>query len=89
MEDGSVYEGHNFGADVQGYGGTVNAVVNTTTGGRIPMRDGFAIRRAAAERCIPCFTFLDTARVTVEALTYVNQLTNIQTIHEYLSKHAG
>jgi carbamoyl-phosphate synthase large subunit len=36
--------------------GEVDAVVNTLTGDRAPLRDGFEIRRAAAERRIPCFT---------------------------------
>jgi carbamoyl-phosphate synthase large subunit len=48
--------------------GTVNGVVNTITGGRVPLRDGFHIRRAAAERRIPCFTSLDTARAVAEVL---------------------
>ena len=48
--------------------GTVDVVVNTLTGHRTPLRDGFQIRRAAAERRIPCFTSLDTARVTVDTL---------------------
>ena len=48
--------------------GTVDVVVNTLTGHRTPLRDGFQIRRAAAERRIPCFTSLDTARATVDTL---------------------
>ncbi len=48
--------------------GTVDGVVNTITGGRIPLRDGFYIRRAAAERRIPCFTSLDTAKAVTDVL---------------------
>ena len=48
--------------------GTVNAVVNTVTGDRETLQDGFKIRRAAAERRTPCFTSLDTARAAVESL---------------------
>ncbi len=48
--------------------GEVQAVVNTLTGDRRPLRDGFAIRRAAVERRIPCFTALDTLSAVVEAL---------------------
>ena len=48
--------------------GTVDVVVNTLTGHRTPLRDGFQIRRAAAERRIPCFTSLDTAKATVDSL---------------------
>ncbi|MEE8469968.1 MAG: ATP-grasp domain-containing protein, partial [Dehalococcoidia bacterium] len=66
--------------------GTVNAVVNTITGGRVPMRDGFEIRRAATEQRIPCFTSLDTARVAVEALISSGQLISVQPLQEYLNK---
>jgi len=49
--------------------GTVDAVVNTVTGDREALQDGFAIRRAAVERRIPCFTSLDTARAAVDSLS--------------------
>ncbi|MBM3933000.1 MAG: carbamoyl-phosphate synthase large subunit [SAR202 cluster bacterium] len=48
--------------------GKVNAVVNTVTGDRATLQDGFKIRRTAAERRIPCFTSLDTARAAAESL---------------------
>ena len=48
--------------------GTVQGVVNTITGGRVPLKDGFNIRRAAVERRVPCFTSLDTARAVAESL---------------------
>jgi carbamoyl-phosphate synthase large subunit len=50
--------------------GTVQCVINTPEG-RIThsLRDGFHIRRAAAEKRIPCFTSIDTARVAVEAMS--------------------
>ena len=48
--------------------GTVDAVVNTVTGDRETLQDGFHIRRAAVDKRIPCFTSLDTARVAVESL---------------------
>jgi carbamoyl-phosphate synthase large subunit len=48
--------------------GTVDAVVNTVTGDREVLQDGFQIRRAAVDRRIPCFTSLDTARAAVESL---------------------
>jgi carbamoyl-phosphate synthase large subunit len=66
--------------------GTVDGVVNTITGGRIPLRDGFDIRRAAAEKRIPCFTSLDTARVAVKALVNETQVFNVQPLQEYLRK---
>ena len=45
-------EGHPNVVDVINDGSVVG-VVNTITGGRIPLRDGFHIRRAAAERANP------------------------------------
>jgi carbamoyl-phosphate synthase large subunit len=66
--------------------GTVNGVVNTITGGRIPLRDGFQIRRAAAERRIPCFTSLDTARAAVEAIVNGSQIYSAQPLPEYRRK---
>ena len=48
--------------------GTVQAVVNTVTGNREVLQDGFAIRRAATEARIPCFTSLDTARAAIESM---------------------
>jgi carbamoyl-phosphate synthase large subunit len=66
--------------------GTVSAVVNTITGGQVPMRDGFEIRRAATERRIPCFTSLDTARVAVDALVANGQMISVQPLPDYLNK---
>ena len=48
--------------------GVVRAVINTVTGDREVLQDGFAIRRAASEARIPCFTSLDTARAAVESM---------------------
>ena len=66
--------------------GTVNGVVNTVTGGQIPIRDGFEIRRAAAEKRIPCFTSLDTARAAVEAITNGSQVYSAQPLPDYRQK---
>jgi carbamoyl-phosphate synthase large subunit len=66
--------------------GEVQGVINTITGGRIPLKDGFHIRRAAAERRIPCFTSLDTARVAVDAMANPQKTYNILTMPEYLRK---
>ncbi len=63
--------------------GAVDGVVNTITGGRVPFRDGFYIRRAAAEKRIPCFTSLDTFQVAVEALVNGGQFFTIQALREY------
>ena len=49
--------------------GTVRCVLNTPEG-RLTgsLRDGFHIRRAAAEKRIPCFTSIDTARAAIGAM---------------------
>jgi carbamoyl-phosphate synthase large subunit len=64
--------------------GTVSAVINTPEGRYTgSLRDGFYIRRAAAEKRIPCFTWLDTARVAVEALGRAASY-NVMTLREYV-----
>ncbi len=75
-------EGHPNVVDIIN-GGTVDGVVNTITGGRISLRDGFEIRRAAAEKRIPCFTSLDTARAVAEVLTGSGQSFSVQPLPEY------
>jgi carbamoyl-phosphate synthase large subunit len=69
--------------------GMVGAVVNTTSGGRVPMRDGFEIRRAAAEQRIPCYTSIDTARVAVEALASAVRPISVEPLPEYLKSPLG
>jgi carbamoyl-phosphate synthase large subunit len=69
--------------------GTVNGVVNTITGGRIPLRDGFYIRRAAAEKRIPCFTSLDTANATAEVLINGQRSFNIKSLPKYRNEVLG
>ena len=46
----------------------VALVVNTPTRGKDPSRPGFALRRRALARRIPCVTSLDTARVIADVL---------------------
>ncbi len=75
-------EGHPNVVDVVN-NGTVQGVVNTITGGRVPLKDGFNIRRAAVERRIPCFTSLDTARAVAEALTAGIHTYSAQPLPEY------
>jgi len=65
---------------------SVNGVINTITGGRIPLKDGLDIRRAAAEKRIPCFTSLDTARVAIRALAESSQTFNVQPLKDYLKR---
>ncbi len=66
--------------------GTISGVVNTVTGGQAPFRDGFYIRRAAAEKRIPCFTSLDTIRAATEALASGEQAYTAQPLPEYRGK---
>jgi len=65
--------------------GSVAGVVNTITSGRVPLRDGFHIRRAAAEKRIPCFTSLDTAIVALKALASRSRIFNVKPLREYLT----
>jgi carbamoyl-phosphate synthase large subunit len=63
--------------------GMVTGVINTVTESGNVLRDGFYIRRAAAERRIPCYTSLDTARVAVDTLASGNPSYHIQPLREY------
>ncbi|MCX6004906.1 MAG: ATP-grasp domain-containing protein, partial [Chloroflexi bacterium] len=65
--------------------GSISGIVNTITGGRMALQDGFHIRRCAVERRIPCFTSLDTARVVLKAITQSKGLYNIKPVKEYLN----
>jgi carbamoyl-phosphate synthase large subunit len=75
-------EGHPHVVDVI-QDGTVDGVLNTITGGTTALRDGFHIRRAAAEKRIPCFTWLDTAKAAVEALVNGSRHYSAQPLPEY------
>ena len=66
--------------------GTLYGVVNTISGGRISLQDGFRIRRAAAEKRIPCFTSLDTARAAAEAVVNGSQIYSAQPLSDYRRK---
>ena len=63
--------------------GTVQAVVNTVTGDRDTLQDGFYIRRAATEARIPCFTSLDTARAAVESMAGSGAGYSVKPLTEY------
>ncbi len=65
--------------------GLVDAVINTSEG-RITatLRDGFDIRRAAAEKRIPCLTSLDTANAAVSALLNGDPQFTVQPLRDYL-----
>jgi carbamoyl-phosphate synthase large subunit len=81
-------EGHPNVVDVIN-DGTVDGVVNTVTGGRIPLKDGFYIRRAAAEKRIPCFTSLDTARAVAETLANGVHSYNAQPLPDYRRRESA
>jgi carbamoyl-phosphate synthase large subunit len=70
--------------------GTISGVVNTTTGANAPFRDGFHIRRAAAEKRIPCFTSLDTIRAAAEAISESGLSgVTVQPLPDYRNKRPG
>jgi len=50
----------------------IQYVLNTTTHARAQASDGFAIRRAAVEHGIPCFTSLDTAAALLLVLENIS-----------------
>jgi carbamoyl-phosphate synthase large subunit len=66
--------------------GTVGVVVNTVTGDRTILQDGFDIRRTAAERGVPIFTSIDTARAAVESLAAGEAAYNVMRLDEYLDR---
>ncbi len=64
--------------------GTLCGVVNTITGERGPISDGFEIRRAAVEKRIPCFTSIDTIRSVIDVLQSDEQTFSVKPLKEYL-----
>ncbi|MDO8616261.1 MAG: carbamoyl-phosphate synthase large subunit [Dehalococcoidia bacterium] len=80
-----IEEGHPNVVDVI-QDGLVDAVINTPEG-RVTatLRDGFDIRRAAAEKRIPCFTSIDTAAAAVSALVAGDPHFTIQPLRDYLA----
>jgi len=80
-----IEEGHPNVVDVI-RDGLVNAVINTPEGRLTEtLRDGFEIRRAAAEKRIPCLTSIDTAAAAVSALVSGDQHFTIQPLRDYLT----
>ena len=77
-------EGHPDALDVIERG-EVQAIINTFSQHASVLRDGFEIRRAAAERRVPCFTSLDTARAAVESLTMGNTYYSVKPLTAYLN----
>jgi carbamoyl-phosphate synthase large subunit len=63
---------------------TVDAVINTVTGNREVLQDGFHIRRAAVDMRIPCFTSMDTARAAVESMVGGGIQYSVKPLRAYL-----
>ncbi|WP_258359368.1 carbamoyl-phosphate synthase large subunit [Moorella sulfitireducens (nom. illeg.)] len=68
--------------------GKIHFVLNTLTRGKMPGRDGFKIRRAAAELGIPCLTSLDTARALLKVLQSLQagDKFELKPLQEYVSR---
>ncbi|MQF69328.1 carbamoyl-phosphate synthase large subunit [SAR202 cluster bacterium AD-804-J14_MRT_500m] len=66
--------------------GTVTTVINTVSDVASTLRDGFHIRRAAAEIRTPCYTSLDTARVAVENILIGTLTYSIERLDKYLNE---
>jgi carbamoyl-phosphate synthase large subunit len=80
-----VSEGHPNVLDII-QDGTIDVVINSPTGGRDSLQDGFQIRRAATERRIPCFTYIDAVRVAVALLAGKEQAFDVLPLQEYRRK---
>ena len=80
-----IEEGHPNVVDVI-QDGLVDAVINTPEG-RVTetLRDGFEIRRAAAEKRIPCLTTIDTAAAAISSLVRDDPHFTVQPLRDYLS----
>ena len=69
--------------------GSTALVVNTLTGERDILQDGFHMRRAAAESHVPCLTSVDTARALASALATGRQGYRVLPLAEYTSSARG
>ncbi|HEX2185459.1 MAG TPA: carbamoyl-phosphate synthase large subunit, partial [Chloroflexota bacterium] len=68
------------------HAGEVQLVINTVTGGRPVLQDGFEIRRAAVESRIPCLTSLDTASALAASLTLSEGQYDVLPLTEYTQR---
>ena len=59
----------------------VGAILNTVTGDRASLQDGYYIRRRATESNIPCYTSIDTAIASVMAIS--DEKINAKAINDY------
>ncbi|TMF05704.1 MAG: hypothetical protein E6I38_11385 [Chloroflexi bacterium] len=80
-----IEEGHPNVVDVI-QDGLVDAVINTPEGHVTEtLRDGFEIRRAAAEKRIPCLTTIDTAAAAISSLVRDDPSFTVQPLRDYLT----
>jgi carbamoyl-phosphate synthase large subunit len=63
---------------------SIIGVINTVTGDRKTLQDGFHIRRIATERKIPCFTSLDTAYAAVDSSSVSTNL-QVKSLEKFVS----
>ena len=63
-------------------------MINTVTGDRQALQDGFHIRRAATLMNIPCFTSIDTALCAIQSENISSDFSkskyNVKSIADYL-----
>ena len=64
--------------------GAIDVVINTPEQTSATIRDGFHIRRAAAEQRIPCFTSIDTAAHAVSAMVARRQDYHVAPLPDYI-----
>ena len=64
-------------------GGRTVLVINTLTGDRETLQDGFHMRRAAVESQVPCLTSIDTARALADAIGADRTSYNVRSLAEY------
>jgi len=65
---------------------TITAVINTVTGEKKILEDSFKIRRAAAEKRIPCFTSIDTAIIATKNIAFQKIPYEVLPQHKYFEK---
>ena len=65
---------------------TITAVINTVTGEKKILEDSFKIRRAAAEKRIPCFTSIDTAIIATKNITFQKIRYEVLPLHKYFDQ---
>jgi len=69
--------------------GLVDVVINTVTGESEMIKDGFDIRRAAAEKNIPCFTSLDGAYSAILSVNSKKFEYNVSPLSKYIEDSDG